>query len=209
MKKLRMGCAFLLMGVAIALSIGTVGAVCAGQTQAAEAKEVHLWKRIAIEAEAGAASVRLFSSEGLPVQTLVPDENGEAVSGLLEPADYYACTDGGCTAFTLDAHGVLQVSGGRGWTDGERLHLSAEEVGTVVLRGTVSKENVADGWLDYVLTNGSYRRREVVRCDTVGQELRLTFSGVPYGTYSLEESGISVCELTISTKNAQAEVALP
>ena len=68
---------------------------------------------------------------------------------------------------------------------------------------------MADGWLDYVLTNGSYRRREVVRCDTVGQELRLTFSGVPYGTYSLEESGISVCELTISTKNAQAEVALP
>ena len=41
--------------------------------------------------------------------------------------------------------GVLQVSGGRGWTDGERLHLSADEVGSdtsetrrigVVARGT-------------------------------------------------------------------------
>ena len=36
------------------------------------------------------------------------------------------------------------------------------------------------GWLDYVLTDGSYRRREVIRCQTVGEELRLTFTGVPY-----------------------------
>ena len=65
------------------------------------------------------------------------------------------------------------------------------------------------GWLDYVLTDGSYRRREVIRCQTVGEELRLTFTGEPYGTYSLEESGISVCKLTISANNTQAEIALP
>lgn len=209
MKKLRMGCAFLLMGIAVALSLGTIGAVFAGQAKADTAQEVHLWKRITIVAEQGASSVRLFSADGLPVQTLLPDADGKAVSGLLEPAEYYAFTDGGCTAFTLDEHGTLLVSGGRGWTDGEQLHLTADAVGTLVLRGTVSRENVADGWLDYVLTDGTYRRREVIRCDTVGQELRLTFSGVPYGTYSLEEGGISVCELTISEKNPVAEVALP
>lgn len=65
------------------------------------------------------------------------------------------------------------------------------------------------GWLDYVLTDGSYRRREVIRCQTVGEELRLTFTGVPYGTYSLEESGISVCKFTISANNTQAEITLP
>ena len=101
------------------------------------------------------------------------------------------------------------MSGGRGWTDGETLHLTDEEVGTLTLRGTVSAENVRSGWLDYVLTDGSYRRREVIRCQTVGEELRLTFTGVPYGTYSLEESGIPVCELTISAQNTQAEIALP
>ena len=65
------------------------------------------------------------------------------------------------------------------------------------------------GLLDYVLTGGSYRRREVIRRQTVGEELRLTFTGVPYGTYSLEESGISVCKFTISSNNTQAEIALP
>lgn len=65
------------------------------------------------------------------------------------------------------------------------------------------------GWLDYVLTDGSYRRREVIRCQAVGEELHLTFTGVPYGTYSLEESWISVCKLTISANNTQAEIALP
>ena len=65
------------------------------------------------------------------------------------------------------------------------------------------------GLLDYVLTGGSYRRREVIRRQTVGEELRLTFTGVPYGTYSFEESGISVCKLTISANNTQAEIALP
>lgn len=212
MKTLRMSCAFLLMGIAVALSVGTIGAVFAGDTQhpqKPQTQDIHLWKRIAIVSESDSERIRLFSADGLPVQTLVPDSDGAAVSGLLEPSDYYAFTNGGCTAFSLDAHGTLHVSGGRGWTDGESLHLTAEEVGTVTLRGTVSAQNVRDGWLDYVLTDGAYRRREVIYCDTVGEEIRLTFSGVPYGTYSLEESGVSVCELTISEKNAQAEVALP
>ena len=65
------------------------------------------------------------------------------------------------------------------------------------------------GGLDYLLIDGSYRRCEVIRCQTVGEELRLTFTGVPYGTYSLEESGISVCKLTIFSNNTQAEIALP
>ena len=212
MKTLRMSCAFLLMGIAVAISVGTVGAVFVGQTRTAqepEAQSIHLWKRIAIEAEQDAEQIRLFSADGLPVQTLVPDERGDAVSGLLEPSDYYIFTNGGCTAFTLDSRGTLCVSGGRGWTDGETLHLTDEQVGTLTLRGTVSAENVRSGWLDYVLTDGSYRRREVIRCQTVGEELRLTFTGVPYGTYSLEESGISVYKLTISANNTQAEIALP
>lgn len=209
MKKLRISCALLLMGIALALSVGTIGAVFAKEGREPQQQEVHLWKRVAIHAEQGAASIRLFSADGLPVQTLRPDETGCAVSGLLEPAAYYVCTDGGFTAFTLESHGTLRVSGGRGWTDGEALYLTTGEVGTLVLRGTVSKQSLSDGWLDYVLTNGSYRRREVIRCDAVGQDFELTFSGIPYGTYSLEESGVSICELTISAKNERAEISLP
>ena len=210
MKTLRLSCSFLLMGIAVAISVGTVGAVVTARTDAGtETGDVHLWKRVSVQSEQGAEQIRLFSADGLPVQTMVPDERGNAVSGLLEPSEYYIFTNGGCTAFTLDAHGTLSICGGRGWTDGESLHLTSEEVGTVTLRGTVSAENVRSGWLDYVLTDGTYRRREVLRCETIGEEIRLNFSGVPYGTYSLEESGISVCELTLSEKNTHAEIALP
>lgn len=213
MKKsaLRIGCAGLLMTIAVAVSVGTIGAVFSGDEEKAPDEEprVESWSRVAMIGTEETQSLRLYDSEGNPLQSLTTDENGRAVSRLLEAGDYFAVTPNGCTAFTLKSNAAVTVTAGCGWSDGEILHLTNEQVGNVTVACAVTDAQAATGWLDLVLTDGTLRRREVVYCRKAGETVQCSFSGIPYGSYRLEESGTVLCSVTVSVEAPEVQISLP
>lgn len=212
MKKsaVRIACAGLLMAIAVAVSIGTIGAVFSDDGEhASEEAPVKSWSRVAMLGAEKEQSLCLYDGAGNPLQKLTTDENGRAVSGLLEAGSYFAVTPGGCTAFTLKENAAVAVTGGCGWSDGEILHLTSEQVGNVTVVCAVTAEQVKTGWLDLVLTDGILRRREVVYCRKVGETVQCSFSGIPYGSYRLEESGTVLCSLEVSAETPELQISLP
>lgn len=210
---IRICSAVLLMALALTASVAMIGAVSTQEppTQEKETENTYVWVKMLFATEPRAQAIYLFSADGLPVQSLMTDANGSAVSELMTPGKYYAFTERGCTEFTLHDNASVSADGGCGWSDGEILHLTGAEVGTVTVERAAREALLTEngGWLDYTLKSGDFERREVVRCTAAGGLLSCTFEGIPYGTYVLEENGVSRCRVTISAEQKNVTVTLP
>ena len=204
----RVVSACLLLGIALALSVGLTHALSADASSAHE--EVYLWARLQLRADASVGEIRLYGEDGRPAQTLQA-VNGAAVSGLLTPGRYFAATEKGCTEFRLHENGTVSVLGGCGRAEGERLYLTDEPVGTVTVeRLSAALEQTEDGgWVDYTLVSGTTRLREVIRRTGAEEILTCTFEGVPYGEYALEENGVARCRVTVDEDSPENAVSLP
>ncbi|MDD6643294.1 MAG: hypothetical protein PUF80_03600 [Firmicutes bacterium] len=206
---IRLCSAVLLMLIALSASAATIGAI-SSQDKPVK-KDTYVWIKLLFATEPRAEEILLFSADGIPIQRLVTDENGSAVSELLIPGKYYAFTAQGCTEFTLHENASVTADGGCGWSDGEILHLTSAEVGTVTVERAAKTELLTQngGFLDYTLKNDTFERRQVVRCTASGGILTCTFEGVPYGTYVLVENGTSRCRVTVSADQNSVTVTLP
>lgn len=204
---IRIGSAGLLMALVVAVSVSVIGATTAGEQSPPNREETYVWKRMQFSAQPK-AQIRLYSADGLPVQTLTSDSAGEAVSEPMLAGTYYAFTEDCCAEFTLKENASVAAEGGCCWSDGEVLHLSSTEVGTVrIARPTTEQDAVV--WLNYTLENDKLRRREVIRCTGSESPLTCTFEGIPYGTYMLLENGVEQCRVTLSAEHKDVTVALP
>lgn len=188
---LRILCAFLLMGIALTVTLGVFAA-------AKQEEEIYTWQRVYFET---AQEVQLFSADGELVQTLEAD--GIVASELLPEGRYYAFSGNGCVEFVLCSDCSVRVEGGCGWTDGKLLHLTDEPVGSV----SVEFLSQVQGFCEFTLVNGEYSRREVIRCGQ-GQVMRCDFLGVPYGTYTLYRQGEALVSVIVSSQTPAVSVAL-
>lgn len=215
---IRIACAFLLLTVALASGVGLISAVFAGDsppiqdTQAApqSSPELVLVKLLVI-ADPEIRRVELLHKNGTSLQTLTPDAEGMAVTAPLQPGTYTAVSELGRVEFTLHENASVTTGDGCGWTDGEQLHLTRAQVGTVTVVRTLAPEDKAaeDGWVDYTLMGGGYYDRAVVRQQSAGQrEVTCTFYGVPYGSYVLSENGVQRAEVTVGEGRAHPQVSL-
>lgn len=201
----RIVSACLLLGVALALSVGLIAGVGSASEDSA-----YFWARLRLNADPAVSEIRLYDQSGKPVQTL-QTVNGAAVSGLLTPGVYFAATARGCTEFSLHENGAVGVIRGCGRADGEQLYLTDEPVGTVTVeRLATARELTEDGgWVDYTLVSETTRLREVVRCTAAQEVLTCTFEGVPYGEYALEENGVVRCRVTVDENTPEIAISLP
>lgn len=208
---IRICSAVLLMLIALSVSAATIGAISSQDKPIDASTDAYLWVKLLFATEPRAEEILLFSADGSPIQKLTTDANGNAVSELLIPGKYYAFTAQGCTEFTLKENASVTADGGCGWSDGEILHLTSAEVGTVTVERAAKAElrTQNGGFLDYTLKNDTLERREVVRCTASGGILACTFEGVPYGTYVLEENGVPRCRVTIGKEQKNIAVTLP
>ncbi len=199
---LRICSAFLLLAIALAISVGMMAGAVGEQEDAPQAPDC-VWIRLPIQATPMEA-IRLYSSEGLPVELLTANEEGKAVSKLLPVGDYYAVTEESCSAFSLTETAQVQVLGGCGWFDGQMLHLEITEAGTV----TVTRQGTAAEWIEYTLKNEEGQLYKILRS---GEDDLVTchFEGVPYGSYQLEENGVFQCYVTLNAGTPNVTVSLP
>ena len=206
----RIVSACLLLGIALAVSVGLLRMLSADVSSAPSAGEADLWVRLLLHADASVSEIRLYDQSGAPLQTL-QTKNGAAVSELLQPGVYFAATALGCTEFTLHENASVSVTCGCGWSDGERLFLTSDRVGVVTVeRFAGGRELTEDGgWVDYTLVNATTRLREVVRCTKPQELLTCVFRGVPYGEYTLEENGVAQCRITVGEDAPEIAVSLP
>ena len=208
---IRLCSAVLLMVLALTASAATIGAISSQDKPEEEKEDTYVWVKMLFATEPRAEEIRLFSADGMPLQQLKTEAGGTAVSELMMPGKYYAFTERGCTEFTLHENASVSADGGCGWSDGEILHLTSAEVGTVTVERAAKESLLTQngGWLDYTLKSGDFERREVVRCTAAGGILTCTFEGIPYGTYFLEENGVSRCRVTVSAEQENVTVTLP
>lgn len=206
---IRLCSAVLLLALALSASVAMIGGISA--REAATEENTYVWVRLLFASEPRGGAIRLFSAGGLPVQQLTPDENGMAASGLLMPGKYYAVTDLGCTEFTLHENASVTADGGCGWSDGEILHLTGAQIGTVTVERAATQALLAQngGWFDFTLRGEGFERREVMRRTDAGGVLSCRFEGIPYGTYVLEENGTARCRVTVSAEQESVTVTLP
>lgn len=216
---IRIACAFLLLTVALASGVGLISAVFAENgTDAAPPAPASspsspdlVLVKLLIVADPEIRRVELLRADGTSLQTLAPDAEGMAVTAPLQPGRYTAASDLGRVEFTLFENASVATGDGCGWTDGEQLHLTRAQVGTVtVVRRLAPGDAVAsDGWLDFTLMGGGYYDRAVARRQSSMQtEVRCTFYGVPYGDYVLSENGTQRTEVTVSAQEAHPQVTL-
>lgn len=202
--------ACLLLGIALAASIGLISALTADASSASAEEDTYIWVRLLLNADPAVGEIRLYDRDGKPLQTL-QTVNGAAVSGLLPPGVYFAATELGCTEFALREDAAVSVLCGCGWSDGERLCLTSEQVGVVTVERFADGAEIAEdgGWMDYALVSGERRLREVVRCTQPQELLTCVFRGVPYGEYVLEENGVAQCRVTVDEDTPEIAVSLP
>ncbi|MDR0889110.1 MAG: hypothetical protein LBM28_00505 [Oscillospiraceae bacterium] len=230
MKKtvLRVCCAFLLMAIAVASSVGVIGSVFAENStpQQASAKETVLADplahetdkqdadlvlvRVAMIADGDIREIQLYRSNGVFVETLTPDAEGMVASSALTPGEYQAATEKGSVLFTVHENASIDVSSGCGWSDGEQLHLTEKSVGTLTIYRNVESGELqnSDGWLNYTLSDGDYYARIVLRENGTAQLVGV-FHGVPYGAYMLRENGEECQAVYITAQSPNIEVYLP
>lgn len=206
----RMISACLLLGIALAVSVGLIRVLSAGVSSAPSEKDTYVWVRLLLCADESVDAIRLYDQDGKPVQTL-QTKNGAAVSDLMQPGVYFAATELGCTEFILHENASVSVTCGCGWSDGEQLHLTSEQVGAVTVERFADGRTLTEdgGWVDYTLVNGQTRLREVVRCTKPKELLTCVFKGVPYGEYTLEENGVPQCRVTVDEDSPEIAVSLP
>lgn len=200
--------ACLLLGIALALSVGLMRALSADVSSAQE--ETYLWTRLQFTADPAVTEIRLYGQDGRPVQTL-QTVNGAAVSGLLTPGLYFAVTEAGCTEFRLRKNAAVCVVGGCGRADETRLWLTDEPFGAVTVERLSSARVLTEdgGWVDYALVSGQTRLHKAVRCTAAQEILSCTFEGVPFGEYVLEENGVAQCRVSIDEDAPEIAVSLP
>ena len=200
--------ACLLLGIALALSVGLMRALSADAASAQE--ETYLWARLQFTADPAAAEIRLYGQDGRPVQTL-QTVNGAAVSGLLTPGVYFAVTEEGCTEFRLRENAATFVVSGCGRAEGARLWLTDEPFGAVTVERLSSARVLTEdgGWVDYTLVSGQTQLHKAVRCTAAQEVLTCAFEGVPYGEYVLEENGVARCRVTIDEDTPEIAISLP
>lgn len=207
---LRLCCACLLMTMAVAISAGTIGAVFADSTEKpVEETDGATCVRLVLCADEPSAYILLCAADGTALETLTPDDAGQVRTAPIEPGEYSAATEYGSAAFFLHEDGSVELLRGFGWSDGERLHLTSGQTGTLTV--TVRLSGGSDGWLDFVLTDGTLRRREVVSYTARDDSAQCTFAGIPFGLYTLEESGKKQCSVALcpTTPTAALTLAAP
>ena len=197
---LRICSAFLLMAIAVSVSLGVL-ATAVDEPQKAE--ESYVWIRLPLRTSP-LGKIYLYTAEGLPAGSLTADESGKAVTGPLPAAVYYAVTEDCCCEFSLSQHAEVAVLGGSGRFDGQTLHLDGTEAGRVIL----SRQNDTDAWLEYTLSDGKRTLRRVLKAKA-GEPAVCIFEGVPFGSYRVEENGIFRCNVTVSAENASISISLP
>lgn len=213
---LRVSCAFLLLTIALASSVGLISAVFAKPAappaaESSAAKPDLVLVRLLVKADAGISSATLQTADGTILETLLPDAEGEAVTQPLQPGAYAAVFDGGRVDFTLHENASVTTGEGFGWTDGEQLHLTRTPVGSVTVFRTFSADEPAllGGWADYTLMGGGYYDRAVLRAQSVVQtEASCTFFGVPYGSYVLSENGVQRAEIEVTADEPHPQLHL-
>lgn len=217
---IRIACAFLLLTVALASGVGLISAAFAEndtppvQEQAAQAPQSSpelVLVKLLIIADPGIRRVEILHRNGTSLQTLTPDAEGMVVTAPLQPGTYTAVSELGRVEFTLHENASVTTGDGCGWTDGEQLHLTRTQVGTVTVVRALAPEDtaVSDGWIDYTLMCGGYYDRAVLRQQSAGQrEAQCTFYGVPYGTYVLSENGVQCAEVTVGENRVHPKVSL-
>lgn len=205
---LRICCAFLLLGLITAGSMGLIGAV----TSEASIQESQAapWVRILLSARPGCREIRLYSGEGLLMQTLVPTAEGEVTVSLPAPGSFYAVTSEGCTEFSLNEVSELIFTAGCGWAEGRSLHLTKEPYGTVTLARLISQELISQGsWVHYVLKGGEETLYRTLPIPKDSRTLTCRFDAVPYGSYTLEENGIEKCRVVVDENQQTVAISLP
>lgn len=226
---IRICSAFALMGIALLSSIGLISAVFAENTTQTQAPEIVtnaaalsyvsnessgeadlVLLRMIIRTDTDIKQILLYDSNGLLLQTLVPDAEGMAATDHIPPGTYRAVSEKGGVNFTLHENASVTAQSGYGWSDGEQLFLTDSEVGTLTIHRIVKEDELADsnGWLDYTLSDGVYYAREVVRYTTQAQ-LTCTFYGIPYGSYVLSENGVECSLIEVSQDTPDLEIQLP
>ena len=171
---IRIACAFLLLTVALASGVGLISAAFAEndtppvQEQAAQAPQSSpelVLVKLLIIADPGIRRVEILHRNGTSLQTLTPDAEGMVVTAPLQPGTYTAVSELGRVEFTLHENASVTTGDGCGWTDGEQLHLTRTQVGTVTVVRALAPEDtaVSDGWIDYTLMGGGYYDRAVLR----------------------------------------------
>ena len=197
---LRICSAFLLMAIAVALSMGMITAAV---EQPQEEEETYVWVRLPIKTKPQ-GEIRLYTAEGQPAERLTADMGGRAVSSLLPVGTYYAVAEDGCCEFSLSEKAEVTVTGGCGRFDGQVLHLDGKKAGSVSL----SRQTSGEEWLEYTLSDGKTTLRQAVRC-TDGKTAQCVFEGVPFGSYQLRENGVFRCNVVLSEENPDISVAIP
>lgn len=204
---LRICCAFLLLGLVLAGSMGLIGAVTSGAPPEEEASP---WARILLSAKPGCKEIRIYHETGQLMQTLIPNSKGEAVANLPVPGAFYAATAQGCTEFSVDGASVLTFTGGCGWAEGLQLHLTNEPYGSVTIARLISEDFLKKGdWVHYTLKSGEDAFYKTLRIPEAGQALTCQFAGVPFGSYTLEENGVAVCRVTVDENQQDVAISLP
>ncbi len=188
---LRALCAFLLMGIALSVTVGIFAAP--------KEEPVYVWMSVTFAAE---EPIKLYDAEGKLLQTLQPSD-GYAVSKLLPEGRFYAFADELCAEFTLNTEQGVTLEGGCGWTDGRVLHLTSEKVGAV--RVDFSAQ---DAYYTFTLVGDRTSKRETVR-GYAGQTVCCEFFGVSYGTYDLYLGEEAIAQVRVSDEAPTVVVALP
>ena len=190
---LRIVCAFVLMTVALGVSVGIL-------VGAKQPEPVYVWQSVTFVAP---RNVELFSESGVHLQTLNIDETKRATSKLLPEGRYYAFSGDICVEFTLYNDRRLSVEGGYGWTDGKILHLTNEPVGNV----RVEFLSESSTFYTFTLTKGSFCRRQIVRARE-GDTVCCNFYGVPYGSYLLFRGQTLVSHVDVNANMPLVSIAL-
>ena len=206
---IRIICAFLLMVLTLAGSMGMIGAAVSPAPEPSTvptvigspaAADETLWVRMMMVSEV--PDIRLCRTDGALLQELSTNDAKQAATDLLQPGEYLAVTAESRVTFRLNSNASITVISGEGWTDGEILYLTGSDVGTLRLQRIINSSELegGNGWLDYVLVRSGSEHRQVLRFDTAGLH-ELMFYGLPYGSYSLYENGIFRARIII-TKTA-------
>ena len=137
----------------------------------------------------------IHNEKGQVLQTLDFDRRGQAAAGPLAPGPYTLRSVWGETAFTVRSNGGLCQVEGVGWTDGEILHVSRRNTGSL----TVLYEGTWRWSLDGERAGEALPSMEPGVC---------RFSHLPLGLYTLTGPGEDVAVL-LTEEDCDQTVWLP
>ena len=121
--------------------------------------------------------------DGAALAPAEPNVLGEYVLSLTPGQRYTAALAGGLSAsFYLEENGAVTNVAGRGWSDGEQLHLDRRQRCTLRLLRSAGAEAV------YVLEGPAGTEVRWLQTDEAAGQARAVFAGLEPGTYTLTGS---------------------